>query len=176
MPPVRDPKDIYSETRPEKLSAAVQGFPSRLYVPNSLSNTVDVIDPETYRILASFPVGREPQHVVPSYDLKTLWVLNNRGNILTRIDPATGTKGETVSVRDPYNLYYTPDGTYAVVVAERLHRLDFLDSQTMRRQHALPVPCNGVNHLDYARNGRYLIASCEFSNELIKRIFPSKKP
>ena len=168
MPPVRDPHNIYSEPRPEKLQAAVQGFPSRLYVPTSLSNTVDVIDPETYRILASFPVGREPQHVVPSYDLKTLWVLNNQGDTLTQIDPATGQKGETVAVKDPYNLYYTPDGQYALVVAERLRRLDFLDPQTMRLQYSLPVPCTGVNHLDYALNGRYLIASCEFSNELLK--------
>jgi len=168
MPPVPDPTDIYSETRPDKLSPTVRDFPSRLYVPNSLSNTVDVIDPATAQILESFPVGREPQHVVPSYDLKTLWVLNNQGDTLARIDPATGKQGETVAVQDPYNLYYTPDGKYVLVVAERLRRLDFLDPQTMRVQHSLPVPCNGVNHLDYALNGRYLIASCEFSNELIK--------
>src|SRR5262249_22026571 len=145
MPPVLDPNDIYSETRSDKLSAAVRGFPPRLYVPNSLSNTVDVIDPTTYQIIASFPVGREPQHVVPSYDLKTLWVLNNQGDTLTQIDPATGQKGETVPVADPYNLYYTPDGKYALVVAERLRRLDFLDPQTLRLQYSLPVPCNGVN-------------------------------
>lgn len=168
MPPVLDPNDIYSETRPDKLSPLVRDFPVRLYVPNSLSDTVDVIDPETLQIIESFPVDREPQHVVPSYDMKTLWVLNNQGDTLTRIDPATGKKGETVPVVDPYNLYYTPDGKYALVVAERLRRLDFLDPQTMRVQHSLSVPCNGVNHLDYSMNGRYLIASCEFSNELIK--------
>lgn len=168
MPPVPDPNDIYSETRPDKFNPVVQGFPSRLYVPNSLSDTVDIIDPETYRIIESFPAGEEPQHVVPSYDLKTLWVLNNQGNSLTQIDPSTGKKGETVQVDDPYNLYYTPDGKYALVVAERLRRLDFRDSQTMRLQHSLAVPCKGVNHLDYSANGRYLIASCEFSNELIK--------
>ncbi len=168
MPPVLDPDDIYSETRPDKVSSTVRDFPSRLYVPNSLSNTVDVIDPATSQIIESFPAGAEPQHVVPSYDLKTLWVLNNQGDSLTRIDPATGKQGETVAVQDPYNLYYTPDGKYALVVAERLRRLDFLDPQTMRLQHSLPVPCNGVNHLDYAMNGRYLIASCEFSNELVK--------
>jgi len=168
MPPVLDPNDIYAETRPDKLSPVVQGFPSRLYVPNGLSDTVDVIDPETYLIIESFPAGDEPQHVVPSYDLKTLWVLNNQGNSLTQIDPSTGKKGETVQVDDPYNLYYTPDGKYALDVAERLQRLDFRDPQTMRLQHSLAVPCRGVNHLDYSTNGRYLIASCEFSNELIK--------
>ena len=168
MPPLSAPHDIYADTRPENLSPVVRGFPVRLYVPNSISDTVDVIDPETYQIIDSFPVGEEPQHVVPSYDLKILWVLNNQGDTVTQIDPSTGKKGETVHVEDPYNLYYTPDGKYALVVAERLRRLDFRDPQTMRLQHSLDVPCRGVNHLDYSANGRYLIASCEFSNELIK--------
>jgi DNA-binding beta-propeller fold protein YncE len=168
MPPVLDLNDIYSETRSDKLSPAVRGFPTRLYVPNGLSNTVDVIDPDTYQILESFPTDEEPQHVVPSYDLKTLWVLNNQGDSLTPIDPSTGKNGEPVQVDDPYNLYFTPDGKYALVVAERLRRLDFRDPQTMQLQHSLTVPCRGVNHLDYSVNGRYLIASCEFSNELLK--------
>ena len=168
MPHVSDPNDIYADTRPEQLNPVVRSFPVRLYVPNSISDTVDVIDPETYQIIDSFPVGAEPQHVVPSYDLRILWVLNNQGDTVTQIDPSTGKKGETVHVEDPYNLYYTPDGKYALVVAERLRRLDFRDPQTMRLQHSLDVPCRGVNHLDYSANGRYLIASCEFSNELIK--------
>lgn len=45
MPQVINPADIYSETRPGKLSPAVKGFPDLIYVPNSGSNTVDVIDP-----------------------------------------------------------------------------------------------------------------------------------
>ena len=168
MPPVLDPHDVYSETRVGKLSSIVQGFPSRVYVPNSGSNTVDVIDPQTYKIIDHFPVGRLPQHVTPSYDLRTLWVLNDLGNTLTRIDPATGRKGDTVPVEDPYNMYYTPDGKYAIVVAERLRRLDFRDSETMQLVRSLSVPCKGVDHLDFSANGRYLIASCEFASALIK--------
>jgi YVTN family beta-propeller protein len=168
MPAVLDPQDMYSETRPGKLSPAVRDFPERVYVPNSLTDTVYVIDPKTYEVIDRFPVGRTPQHVTPSYDLRTLWVLNNEGNTLTRIDPATGKKGETIAVTDPYNMYYTPDGKYAIVVAERLKRLDFYDPQTMKVVHKVPVPCLGVDHMDFSANGRYLIASCEFSNEVIK--------
>jgi YVTN family beta-propeller protein len=168
MPPVLDHQDVYSETRVGKLSPVVQSFPARVYVPNSGSNTVDVIDPQTYKIIDHFPVGRLPQHVTPSYDLRTLWVLNDLGNTLTRIDPATGRKGDTVPVEDPYNMYYTPDGKYAIVVAERLRRLDFRDPQTMQLVRSLSVPCKGVDHLDFSANGRYLIASCEFASALIK--------
>ncbi|MEO7649255.1 MAG: YncE family protein [Bryobacteraceae bacterium] len=175
MPPVLDPNDIYSEDRPGKLSPVVKDFPSRVYVPNSGSNTVDVIDPATYKIIDHFAVGLQPQHVTPSWDLKTLWALNDHSNTLTMIDPATGKKGKTVNVEDPYNMYYTPDGKYAIVVAERLKRLDFLDPKTMKVVHTLPVPCRGVDHMDFSADGRYLIASCEFSSDLLKIDVASRK-
>jgi YVTN family beta-propeller protein len=168
MPAVLDPNNIYSADHAGNLSPVVRDFPARIYVPNSGSNTVDVIDPETYKIIGHFRVGKQPQHVTPSYDLKTLWVLNDESSSLTRIDPVTGQKGKTIPVDDPYNMYYTPDGKFAIVVAERRLRLNFLDAQTMKLAHSLPVPCRGVDHLDFSANGRYLIASCEFAGEVLK--------
>ena len=168
MPAVLDSRDIYSADRAGRVSPAVHGFPSLVYVPNSKSNTVDVIDPRTYRIVAHYAVGKLPQHVVPSYDLKTLWVNNNEGNSLTPIDPRTGRPGPPLAVEDPYNLYCTPDGRFAMVMAERLRRIDFRDVHTMRLVHSLAVPCAGVNHADFSADGRYFLASCEFSGSLIK--------
>ena len=168
MPPVLNKSDIYAADHANQLSPVVMSFPSYVYVPNSGSNTVDIIDPKTFAIVSHFKVGRQPQHVTPSYDLKTLWVLNDLGDSLTRIDPATGLKGETVSVEDPYNMYYTPDGKYAIVVAERKHRLDFRDPHTMKLEQSLAVPCRGVDHMDFTADGRFLIASCEFAASVIK--------
>jgi YVTN family beta-propeller protein len=168
MPPVLDPNNIYSETRAGMLSAVMKGYPARVYVPNSASNTVDVIDPKTFEVIDHFPVGKQPQHVTPSYDMKTLWVLADLGDSLTRIDPVTGKKGETIPVKDPYNMYYTPDGKFAIVVAEREKRLDFYDAQTMKLAHEVPVPCAGVDHMDFTADGRFLIASCEFSGIMVK--------
>jgi len=168
MPPVLESKDVYAATRPGKLSPVVAGFPERIYVPNSGANTVDVIDPRTFKIIDHFAVGKEPQHVVPSYDLKHLWVASDLGDSLTHIDPATGRKGETLPVKDPYNMYFTPDGQFAIVVAERLHRLDFRDAHTLKLVDSLVVPCRGVDHMDFSADGRYLIASCEFSGEMVK--------
>jgi YVTN family beta-propeller protein len=122
-----------------------------------------------------FAVGRQPQHVIPSWDLKTLWVLNDLGDTLTMLDPATGKTGKTVKVLDPYNMYYTPDGKYAIVVAERMKQLDFRNPQTMKLETTVKVPCRGVDHMDFSANGRYLIASCEFSAELIKVDVAEKK-
>ena len=168
MPPVVDPNDIYSETRPGMFNPVVKNFPARIYVPNAGDNTVDVIDPATYKVIDHFAVGREPQHVVPSWDLKRLWVAEDLGDSLTMIDPATGKKGQTIHVDDPYNLYFTPDGKYAIVMAEREKRLDFRDAQTMKIVKRVPAGCDGVNHIDYSADGRYFLATCEFSGELIK--------
>jgi YVTN family beta-propeller protein len=167
MPPVPDPRDVYAATRPGQLSPAVRGFPARVYVPDSGSNTVDVIDQRTFKRIARFHVGRQPQHVTPSWDLRTLWVGNNRGGSLTAIDPATGRRGRTVRVADPYNLYFTPDGRRAIVVAEALNRLDFRDPRTMRLRRILRMPCRGVDHMDFSADGRRLLASCEFSGHLV---------
>jgi YVTN family beta-propeller protein len=168
MPAALDPKDIYAAGRPGNLSPVVQNYPTRVYVPNSESRSVSVIDPVTFRVMYRISVGRLPQHVTPSYDMKTLWVLNDRGNSLTRIDPVTGQATGTIPVTDPYNMYYTPDGKYAIVVAEQRRRLDFRYAATMTLQHALSVPCKGVDHMDFSADGRYLIASCEFDGSLIK--------
>ena len=175
MPPTLNRDDIYSADRPGNLSSVVKDYPQRVYVPNSRSNSVTVIDQATYSIVGQFPVGALPQHVTPSYDLKTLWVLSDEGDSLTRIDPATGQPGGTIPVSDPYNMYYTPDGKYAIVVAERLQRLNFFDAASMKLYHSLQVPCKGVDHMDFSADGRYLIASCEFGMAVIKVDIPRQQ-
>ncbi|MDI3417281.1 YncE family protein [Streptomyces luteolus] len=169
MPPVLDPEDLYAADRPNKLSPVVKDFPSRVYVPNTNSNTVSVIDPKKFEVIDTIDVGTQPQHVVPSWDLKTLWVNNNRGHTLTPIDPKTAKRrGPDVEVHDPYNLYFTPNGKHAVVMASLDRELVFRDPHTMKREHTEPVSCYGVNHADFSADGRYFIVSCEFSAELLK--------
>ena len=167
MPPVTDPANLYSETAAGKFSPAVAGALPRIYVPNRVSSDVYVIDPATRKVVARFKVGSHPQHIVPSWDLRTLWVTDNaKGGStgsLTPIDPQTGKPGAAVPVDDPYNMYFTPDGTSAIVVAEKLKRLDFRDPQSMKLQWSLPTPgCHGVNHADFSIDGRYAIFTCEF--------------
>jgi YVTN family beta-propeller protein len=160
--------DVYAHDRASMLAPLARRALSRVYVPNSESGSVDVIDPRTYRVVDHFAVGTLPQHVTPAYDLRRLYVTNDLGNSLTPIDPLTGRPGRPIPVDDPYNLYFTPDGRYAIVVAERLHRLDFRDPHTFRLHHSLQVPCLGVDHMDFSADGRYLLASCEFSGQLVK--------
>src|SRR3954454_2370228 len=168
MPPPLDRHDVYAADRAGRLLPRMRRIRERVYVPNSGSDTVTEIDPRRYRVIRTFSVGREPQHVVPSYDMRTLWVNNDLGNSLTEIHPRTGRRGRTVAVDDPYNLYFSPDGRFAIVMAERLQRIDFRDAHTMRLRRSLRVPsCVGVNHADFTADGRLMLVSCEFSGRMI---------
>jgi YVTN family beta-propeller protein len=173
MPPVVDPANLYSETAASKLGTAVAGDLPRVYVPHIQSNDVYVIDPATLKVVDRFKVGINPQHVVPSWDLRTLWVANNAENTklgsLTPIDPRTGRPGAALKVDDPYNMYFTPDGKSAIIVAEAYKRLDFRDPHTMAMQSSLEVPqCKGINHADFSIDGRYAIFTCEFMGTVAK--------
>ncbi|TML91907.1 MAG: YncE family protein, partial [Actinobacteria bacterium] len=168
IPPLLDPHDVYAAGRPGRLAQQVRHDPPRVYVPNSKSDTVDVIDQRTAKIVDHFPVGALPQHVTPSWDLRTLWVTNDLGNSLTPIDPRTGRHGRPVPVLDPYNMYFTADGRHAIVVAEAHRELDFRTPHTMRLTKALYVPgCHGVDHMDFTASGTRALVSCEFNGRMI---------
>jgi YVTN family beta-propeller protein len=180
MPPVPDPRNVYSETAPGKMSPAVAGHLERIYVPNLRSNDVYVIYPATLKVVDRFKVGIGPQHIVPSWDLGTLWATNNAerrtDGSLTPIDPRTAKPGKAIPVDDPYNMYFTPDGKSAVVVAEARKRLDFRDPKSMALQYSIDTPgCPGINHADFSIDGRYAIFTCEFAGTLVKIDLPERK-
>ena len=177
-PPSRSPLPSHSPSRPAALNVYAHiavgmmnpkwaSDPYRIYVPNGLSDTVTEIDPRTYQVIRTFPVGGQPNHITPSWNGSVLWVNNTDGYSLTPISPKTGLPGQPVPVADPYNLYFTPDGKNALVMAEALARIDFRNPRTMRLRYSMPVPCAGVNHMDFTANGRYAVASCEFSARLM---------
>lgn len=173
MPEVPDPKNVYSETAADRMSPAVAGALERVYVPNRQANSVSVIDPATMKVVGTFKVGINPQHVVPSWDLRTLWVANNAegrtDGSLTPVDPKTGKPGPSIPVDDPYNMYWSPDGKSAIVVAEAYKRLDFRDPVTFKLQHTIPTPkCAGINHADFSIDGTYALFTCEFNGSITK--------
>ncbi|MEO5841983.1 MAG: YncE family protein [Acidimicrobiales bacterium] len=173
MPPVIDGNNIYSEQAAGKMSATVKNHKPLVYVPNNRADSVVVIDPVTFKVLRTVKVGKDPQHVVPSWDMTKLWVTNNAegrtDGSLTPIDPVTGEFGTAVPVDDPYNMYYTPDGKSAVVVAEAFKRLDLRDPNTWQVQRSIATPtCGGINHADFSGDGTYAVFTCEFEAAIVK--------
>jgi YVTN family beta-propeller protein len=120
-------------------------------------------------VIDYFPTGAVVQHVVPAWDLRTLYATNDIGNSLTPIDPNTGRRaGPNIPVADPYNMYFTPDGRHAIVVEESLQTLAFRDPHTFALQKALDVHCAGVDHMDFSADGTFALASCEFSGQVVR--------
>ncbi len=167
-PPRLSRTNVYAADRPGLLSPVVRHDPALVYVPNSESNTVDVISQRTFRVIDHFRVGALPQHVTPAWNLRRLYVTNDAGNSLTPIDPRTGRPGRPIPVLDPYNMYFTPSGRWAIVVAEAQRQLDFRYPGTMALHKALLTPeCRGADHLDFTAGGRYALVSCEFAGRMI---------
>jgi YVTN family beta-propeller protein len=162
------PGGIYAAATATRPIKALRRVPARVYVPNSDEGTVSVIDPERREVVDRFEAGVLPHHVTPSQDMKRLYVTNTVSNSLTVVNPRSGKPVRTIPVTDPYNLYFTPDGEWAIVVAERYQRLDFVDPESWEPVESLSIPWPGVNHLDFSRNGRYLITSTEFSGQVVK--------
>ena len=171
---VAAPVNIYAGVTAGRYSPAVADALSRVYVPEVGSGSVSVIDPSTMKVVDHFAVGRDPQHIVPSWDLKTLWVTGSARSHtvigrLTAIDPATGKPVASYPVEDAYNMYFTPDGASAIVVAESRRRLEFRDPHSMKVQFMLDVPqCGGINHADFTPDGRVAIFTCEFDGAIAK--------
>lgn len=162
------PLNVYAAITKHHVLARLSHIPERVYVPNSGDGTVTVIDPHTFQIVDRFTVGDIPHHIAPSWDLTHLYVDNEGSSSLTVIDPYRGKPVSTISVPFPYNLYFTPDGSKAIVVVERLGRLDFRNPQNWQLIKSVDIPSAGIDHLDFSADGRYLLGSCEWSGMVVK--------
>ena len=167
-PAARPDVNVYGNISSANMNPATAGARPLVYVPHEVSGTTSVIDPATMQVIDTFTTGAESQHVVPSWDMTTLYVVAGRSELITPIDPTTGKPGASVPVANPYNLYFTPDGTEAIVVAEGQQRLDFRDPHTFELHYSVQTGCNGLNHLDFSEDFTYFIATCEFEGTMIK--------
>jgi YVTN family beta-propeller protein len=174
-PTATPPGGVYAGTVGGVLDPSVATILPRVYVPNELSNTVTVIDPATLTVIDTFAVGKAPEHITPSWDLQTLYVNNMNSATMTVIDPRTQQPVDTMKVPFPYNLYFTPDGTKAIVVADYLGRstvsdngLYFYDRKTWKLLKFVQVPFPGVNHMDFSADGTFLLVSCESAGTVVK--------
>lgn len=159
---------VYAHTGVGQLSPAVADAKDYVYVPSNDDGSVTVIDQHTMQIVKHYRVGRLVQHVVAGWDLTTLYATASGSNNLVEIDPMTGDRGRSIHVAAPYNLYFTPDGSTAIVMAERLKRMDFYDRVTWKLRFSVKTPCDGVNHADWSVDGSWFLATCEFSGQVLK--------
>ncbi|MDQ3913210.1 MAG: hypothetical protein M3305_15850 [Actinomycetota bacterium] len=161
--------NVYAATMSkDDVKDSLADLPERVYVPNVIDGSIDVIDPETFQIIDHFYVGQLPYHITPSWDMSALLVNNEQSSTFTVIDPKTGRPTGTREASFPYNFYYTPDGSKAIVVAERLQTIGFRDPETWELLGSVYIPSPGVDHLDFSADGSYFLASSEWSGVVSK--------
>jgi YVTN family beta-propeller protein len=101
--------------------------------------------------------------------MSALYVDNEGSSELTVLDIQTGKpSGQTISIPFPYNLYFTPDGSKAIDVVERLDRLEFRDPHSWALLGSVGIPWPGADHLDFSADGTYLMISTEYSGVVAK--------
>ena len=164
MPAVTDPHNVYAAAGAGMVSDAVKADKPLVYVPHTKSGDVWVIDPTTFQVVGKYPAGKELQHVVPSYDMRTLYATDDLGDHVLPFDPKTGQPGREFPVVDPYNMYFTPDGAFAISVAERMKKLVWYDPHTWQAKGETVAPdCAGIDHADFSPDGRTAVFTCEFA-------------
>ena len=160
--------NVWAATATTELPSAVADLPARVYVPNERDYTISVIDPATMGILTVLQAGILPEHVGPDWDMSKLFVSNYFSPNLTVMDARTGNLLDAVSAPYAYNLYFTPDGSKAIVMAEEVSRMDFYDRRTWQLLRQVPIPFAGIDHADFSAGGRYLLATTEYAGVLVK--------
>jgi YVTN family beta-propeller protein len=160
--------NVYAATISGKVKDSLADVPERVYVPNVIDGTVDVIDPATFQIVDHYSVGQLPYHITPSWDMTELLTNDEASSMFTVVDPKTGETKDTLSAPFPYNFYYTPDGSKAIVVNERQQQLQFRDVKTWEVLGSVYIPWPGVDHLDFSADGSYFLASSEWSGVVSK--------
>lgn len=160
--------NVWSATATTKLSSPVADLPERVYVPNEANDTISVIDVASLKVIATLPTGRIPEHLTPDWDMSRLYVSNYASPFLSVVDPRAVAMLGPIKAQSPYNLYFSPDGSTAIVMAEDVNRIDFYDRRTWHLLKELPINWAGIDHADFSAGGRYLLASTEYAGHVLK--------
>ena len=106
-------------------TAAVSAQANVVVVLNSRDATVQLLDQDSYKDLSTFPVGKEPHHLMATPDNKSLIVASSVGNELIFLDPKSGQVQRSIKdILDPYQIGFSPDQKWFVSNSLRLDRVD----------------------------------------------------
>jgi YVTN family beta-propeller protein len=164
-------------------SVAAADKPSTpIFVLNSLDASISVIDPGSFTELRRIPTGKEPHHLYPTPDGKSLIVANALGDSLTLVDPRSGDVQRTITpVSNPNQLRFSPDMKWLAVAASRLDRVDIYRWQP--DDAAAPLKLAGgvraartPSHLAIDSKSTTVYATLQDSDELVAIDLLTRKP
>ncbi|CAG9180463.1 cytochrome D1 domain-containing protein [Cupriavidus respiraculi] len=145
-------------------------------VLNSGDASVTLIDRDTQKVLETFPVGKEPHHLIATPDNKSLIVANAVGNDLVLLDPVTGKVQQRVAdIDDPYQIGFSPDQKWFVVTGNRLDRVDLYrwDGKALKMARQLPL-AKTPSHVAFTDDSRIAFVTLQDSNEVVAIDLPTQ--
>jgi YVTN family beta-propeller protein len=100
------------------LTGAAPVAAATLFITNTKSDSVSVIDTDTLEVVGTIPVGKgKPNRIVFHPDGKTAWVVYDKSHDLGVIDVEGRKLLRRVKIGgNPYNLAFTPDGRHLLVL------------------------------------------------------------
>jgi len=100
------------------LTGASPAAAATLFITNTKSDSVSVIDTDTLEVVGTIPVGKgKPNRIVFHPDGKTAWVVYDKSHDLGVIDAEGRKLLRRVKIGgNPYNLAFTPDGRDLLVL------------------------------------------------------------
>jgi len=137
-------------------------------VLNSGEATISLIDEATQQVTDTFPVGKEPHHLMATPDKSSLIVANSVSNNLVYLDPKTGKVQRWVEgIEDPYQIGFSPDKKWFVTAGLRLDRVDIYRADGDNLVLAKRVPLAVMpSHMAFSNDGKTVFVTLQISGEL----------
>ena len=138
-----------------------------LYVTNSTSNTVSVVDVSTLSVIREIPVGREPFGLAFSPDGRRAFVANAQSSEVSVIDATRHRLIQSIGIPSelPVWVAVAPDGTYVYVTNERSDDITVIASASNRVVGRIPVG-KGPAGIAISPDSRYAYVANEGSNNV----------
>ena len=148
----------------------------RVIVLNSGEGTVSIIDRATRKVVDTYPVGKEPHHLMPVLNKDDeLVIANSASNDLVFLNPLTGeVKRRLPRISDPYQLGYSPDGKWFVSVSLRLDRVDIYAMPNYELKARIATK-KTPSHVAFSNDSRFAYITMQDSNELVALDLASHK-
>src|SRR5216684_3844900 len=141
------------------ISESVPQGITRVYVTNSASDTIDVIDPATNKVVQVIHGIELPHGIVFSPDGTRIYVSNEAESVLDVVDRKSGEILQKVPLSGrPNNLTVTKDGGRVLVgIRAQPGFVDVIDTNSFKKLKAIPV--DGAVHNIYATpDGQYAVS------------------
>ena len=134
---------------------------------NSADGTISLIDTETYQVTGKATVCKEPHHLMPTPDEKSVVIACAASNQLVFFDPTTGQEQKRIrNISDPYQLGYSPNRKWFVATSLRLDRVDLYDPTDFRLVARLPAP-KTPSHMAFDDGSQFVFVTLQDSNEVM---------